>query len=539
MPLPLLLLLVLLLGAPILQAQQIEKLHNDINTVKYHEYSPIVSRDGHTLYFTRVGSPDFSPTLMLDSVDLSTGPREYYEEVLQDAYSQISGKPVKSPVDSEFNQDVWVAESLYDFFDEVSHPGPPLNNALPNSILAITDEPNEFIVINQFPERGGMKEGFSLIRQYLDGSWTVPQPLQIRNYYSKSRGVNLTLSKSGDVLILSLERGDSNGETDLYICFLENDGTWTEPRNLGPLVNSIGRDMHPYLSEDMEWLFFASDRPGASRVDIYVTQRLSEDWKTWTVPKRLSPPINSPFDDGQPYFNEATGFLYFSSNRDGSSDIFRTQYREPKGQQEVLLAGRILNSETGEPVTGRIYFGTDSTQMNNSFYHSADGRYRIKVPKGQPVYVYVEKDGYLGHIYEISLNAEEYLFQPPSLDMKVDPLRVDAKISVQPIFFERSKPTILPGSTIALLDLYRILSEHPGMRIRIEGHTDNIGPREALLELSQQRADAVRDYLAGRGIDPKRIEARGYGPDKPINNNTSEEQRELNRRVEVRITSLE
>jgi OOP family OmpA-OmpF porin len=74
------------------------------------------------------------------------------------------------------------------------------------------------------------------------------------------------------------------------------------------------------------------------------------------------------------------------------------------------------------------------------------------------------------------------------------------------------------------------------MQVRIEGHTDSRGSRAYNLRLSQSRADSVRAYLIGKGISSDRLEAKGYGPDQPIDNNKTAAGRERNRRVEFMIT---
>jgi OOP family OmpA-OmpF porin len=80
------------------------------------------------------------------------------------------------------------------------------------------------------------------------------------------------------------------------------------------------------------------------------------------------------------------------------------------------------------------------------------------------------------------------------------------------------------------------LNGRPTMHIRIEGHTDSRGSHAYNLRLSQARADSVKEYLVGKGISSDRMEAKGYGPDQPIDDNRTRAGRERNRRVEFMIT---
>jgi outer membrane protein OmpA-like peptidoglycan-associated protein len=109
------------------------------------------------------------------------------------------------------------------------------------------------------------------------------------------------------------------------------------------------------------------------------------------------------------------------------------------------------------------------------------------------------------------------------------------KITFYNIYFERSKATILSTSEKALQELYDILSKHKNIHILIEGHTDNVGDEKDLLELSWQRAQAIKVYLVEQGIDPVRINTVGYGATRPVSHNFTEEGRERNRRVEVQV----
>jgi outer membrane protein OmpA-like peptidoglycan-associated protein len=113
----------------------------------------------------------------------------------------------------------------------------------------------------------------------------------------------------------------------------------------------------------------------------------------------------------------------------------------------------------------------------------------------------------------------------------------DRKIELlQAVFFRTGKAVILPKSFGLLDEVTAALNGRPSIRIRIEGHTDSRGGRAYNLHLSQARAESVKAYLAGKGITSDRMEAKGYGPDQPIDDNRTPAGRERNRRVEFMIT---
>jgi outer membrane protein OmpA-like peptidoglycan-associated protein len=105
----------------------------------------------------------------------------------------------------------------------------------------------------------------------------------------------------------------------------------------------------------------------------------------------------------------------------------------------------------------------------------------------------------------------------------------------QKVYFDIGKTVVLPRSFGLLDDVARVIKAHPEMAIVVAGHTDNTGNAQRNRELSQARAEAVRDYLIKKGVAPDRVQAKGYGPDRPIAPNATAPGRARNRRVEFRL----
>ena len=515
---------------------KVEKLAG-INT-DYDEVAPVVSIDGKTLYFTRLGYYDFERTLFEDDKDLSSSmPARDYENYLGSIYSTIAGRTIYRPFSSPYNQDIWIAKSDdAQNFDRISHPGYPLNNALPNSVGSLTPSGNEVILINQFVAEGGMKKGFSISRQIDENNWSFPEDIIVNNYHNSGPDVSMCMSADGSVMILSLERPDGYGRSDLYLCLRTDNDNWTTPISLGPKINSSAKETTPFLSEDKTMLFFSSNRSGNS--DIFMSKRRGKDWFDWSKPLRYKSPINSKRDDSRPYFNAETGYLYFTSKREGSSDIFRAKIAGPN-PYFVTLKGKIRNSETGEPVPGTIRSNFQGTNFDN-LYVSDDGNYRLKVPKGISLKIETEKLGFVGRTEEVSFPAKYVFFKEFELDLYVDPLTVGSDIALDPIFFEQSKAIVRADSYGPLDDLGNFLNEHQNIRVVVKGHTDNKGASDELFRLSKERAMAIKNYLIlKKRIHPLRVKTLGMGATDPIADNNTEAGRKLNRRVEVEIVEIE
>jgi len=515
----------------------LEKLGPSVNTPEFDEVSPVVSLDGKKLFYTRLGYYDFDRTLIEDGEDLSYKyTAQKYENYIGGIYSTIAGRTVRQPFTSSYNQDIWIAKSDEDYnFNNSYHPSYPLNNALPNSVGSLTPAGNEVILINQFVADGGMKKGFSISRENSDGTWSFPEDIVINNYHNSGPDVSMCMSSDGSVLIISLEKRDGKGKSDLYLSLRQDNDNWTTPINLGNHINTSARETTPFLSEDKRLLFFSSNRNGNN--DIYMVQRKGDDWFTWSRPMLYKFPINSKADDSRPYFNAETGYLYFTSKRDGSSDIFRAKIAKPN-PYFVTLSGRIIDSHTKEPVSAKILSNYVGTNFDN-FYVSTDGTYKMKVPKGVSVNLTTQKDGYEGRIEEISFPSKYVFFKEVELDLYVDPLRAGSRIALDPIFFEQSKATVRNESYAALDKLSLFLNDNKNIRIKVSGHTDNQGPPESLLKLSKERSEAIKSYLVQKKfIHPLRIKTEGMGSSEPIADNRTDSGRKKNRRVEITISEV-
>lgn len=525
-----------------LNAQQkfiVEKLHDKINTQEFDEISPVISVDGQTLYFTRAGSSDFNKTLWIDGEDvsqkMSLNDLAYH---LKDIYSEIAGYKVKDAFKSDFNQDIWYAETIEKHLDHLVHPPAPLNNALPNSICSITAESDAFVVVNQFSKEGGMNKGFSTVKRNPDGTWTDPKPMQIDGYDVISSAISLTMSSDSRVLIMSLPRKDGYGDNDLYISFKIGDNHWSAPKNMGANINTSFKEVTPNLTADSKELFFASNRPGGvGGLDLYYMTRIDDTWANWTEPRLFVSPINTPADESQPYFNTTTGYLYFSSKKAGTSDIYRAKIA-PDVPQEVLVKGKIVNAQTGKPIDGKVLFGHADSSSYERYMETIGGHFLIKVKQGRPIKMTAHKPGYINHEVVVNYDKNVFYNKAQEVTLLVDSVAENINISLNPVYFKRSTPIIQKDSYTELEYLADVLKRFPEVHIRIEGHTDNNGTPQTLLKLSEERAEEVKRFLVRNQINPKRIETIGYGGSKPLSNNNTEDTRQLNRRVEVKITKI-
>ncbi len=562
-----LILMIILFISPAYGQGEIEKLPSSVNTDTHDESAPVLSKDGSRLFFTRTGYPDFEATLVnADGQILTDKNEESYQFRLAEIYSQIAGFPIEDPYSSVYNQDIWMVDVVQDSIRNAIHPGYPLNNALPNSLVSTSMKQDEYVIINQFYEDGSMYAGFSRVEILKDGTHSFPQPMHIYGFNTSSSDVNLTMSPGGIVLILSLERPDSKGHNDLYVSFYMWENVWSAPQHMGAKINTEFQETTPHISADKRTLYFSSNRPGGpGGNDIYVSKRLDYTWLQWSEPVLLKGGANSSFDDSQPTYPVDNNYMYFTSRRDGSSDIFRMRLTTvPRLKKPIYIKGTIVNATTGLPLRSELVWGPQSTKDYLEFFNSYNGHFEAVLSEYEPYKFLPWKTGFIGQRIMIDPRLVEkegrdtvelilYLTpkekgdvvqhtergktaQTSTASRKVESPPVPEKdIFLYDINFVRAKAIILTKSTNALQDLLNRMKQNPAMEILIEGHTDNVGDELALIHLSEQRAAAVRDYLLNHGISPGRVKIRGLGATKPIHQNDTESGREKNRRVEVHI----
>ena len=203
------------------------------------------------------------------------------------------------------------------------------------------------------------------------------------------------------------------------------------------------------------------------------------------------------------------------------------------------MKGRLINSKTNKVISGNILFGEEGRPESQSLYISDDGTYQMAVPKGKTIELKGERTGFTAKPETVSFRKDYVYYKEYQVDLYLTPFEAEAKIEMPPVFFEQSRAKLRDESYATLDQLAEFLKENWNVSIRIEGHTDNQGKAKALLDLSKERAQAIKRYLVyEKFIQPLRIDVAGYGGSRPLNDNDNEVQRAKNRRVEFIITKV-
>lgn len=524
-------------------SQKVENLGSSVNST-YNEYSPVISPDGKTLYFLREGHP------------------------------QNRSK-------EKYSSDVWSASNSGGKWMQASHLQNPFNANVSNSIYSISPDGNT-IITNWMEESSSLSmiKGFGIIKKTNTG-WSKAEKLDIPKFEKMCKGRYQfgTLSADGKTFLMSFSQSKNGVEDDLYVSFLEKNGEWTVPMNLGDDVNTDFTECIPFLAADGYTLYFSSNRDGGlGSNDIYMTKRLDKNWQKWSTPKNMGPAINTEDYDGYFTLSAVDDFAYFVTRKAalGKSDIVRvklSELEEPKEKEienkdpkvitapiagaiggaiendpnkksadpVVMLSGKVLDSKTRKvPINAKVIYEdlSNGQELGVATPDPISGEYKIVLPYGKNYGITPIADGFIGNSLGLDLtkNMPKKYLEIGGKDLTLIPAEIGQKLILNNIFFQFAKTDLQAESYPELNRLIEFLNNNQSMQIEISGHTDSIGSDEVNNKLSQGRADVVKNYLTNQGkIPPSRIATKGYGKTKPVASNDTEEGQQANRRVEFLI----
>lgn len=347
------------------------------------------------------------------------------------------------------------------------------------------------------------------------------------------------ISADGKYLYFVSNREGGMGRADIYLSKINDNGSFTNPENLGPEINTPGNEDRPFIHPDGKTLYFSSDgHPGYGLRDIFMSKKV--DGK-WTTPINLGNQINSSGDESAIFINALGTRAYMSKqNLDKSGrdyDIYSFDLPEKYQPDRVTyIKGLVTNAKTNQPLKASVK--VENLEKNEPYMSiSSDektGDFLLTLVTDREYGFDVLKEGYAFYSKNYSFkNAIDN--KPQTLEIKLWPLEAGTKFELRNVFFETGEYALKPESGAELNYIVDILTKNPNIRIQISGHTDNVGQAASNQLLSENRAKSVMDYLISKGIQAPRLTAKGYGSTKPISTNETEEGRALNRRTEVEV----
>jgi outer membrane protein OmpA-like peptidoglycan-associated protein len=424
--------------------------------------------------------------------------------------------------------------------------GAEVNNNNPNFVGTVSSTPDGQVVLllgNRYLDKGKMEAGVSISTNE-GGKWSAPKPLEIQNDYNFSDKANYFMTNSRKVLLMSVERDNSRGGRDLYVSFDKENGKWTEPLNLGRVINTAGEESAPFLAADDKTLFFSSNGfSGFGGSDVYMSKRLDDTWTNWSPPENMGPDINTKQDDL--FFNIPSNSQYAYYARGiapNNADVFRVKMPTALLSPDsiVIVKGKLIDAKTGKPIGAKIIFERlpDGAQAGITYSNPETGEYEIRLPGG---YLYGFRAEAKDHISESQILDLRDFKKDGSIahkDISLTPIEENAMITLNNVFFDFDKSILKPESYPELDRIVVLMNNRPTMHVEITGHTDAIGTEAYNLSLSKRRARSVTEFLVKKGIAADRITTTFFGESQLIDKSTSIESNQKNRRVEFKIITL-
>ena len=304
---------------------------------------------------------------------------------------------------------------------------------------------------------------------------------------------------------------------------------------------------------------------------MFKSTRLSNDsWTEWSEPVNLGKEINTPDNDWGYQFPAAGEKAYFAvsnrSNGFGGSDIYSIELPPAAKPSTVITIYGTVTDPDGKFLAADIRWNDIDAgkEVGEATSDPQTGEFVINLPGGGIYGYYAEKPGYMGESEHVDLTEDlgyreyavdivlypipqpttpEVAAEEPAPQPEVAPVEpkpepapeVVAVIRMNNIFFDFDKATLRNESRMELDRWVRMLKENPAISLEIAGHADSVGTEPYNQKLSERRAQAVCNYLVEQGIDRGRLVAKGFGELQPEASNDTEEGRQRNRRVEVKI----
>lgn len=491
----------------------------------YDELNPVLSPDGKSQYITIANHPQ------------NTG-----------------GK--KDP------GDIWVSVLLdNNEWSAPVHAGPVLNDNGYNAVAGFSSDGRQMFLLGHYgsADNPARTQGISVSRNTGNG-WSKPENISIPYFQNKSAMLSGYILPDQSAFVFSAETYGTRGVEDIYVSVKNANGTWSEPKNLGSTINTRFQELSPSLSDDGKTLYFSTNGgKGVGSFDVYSATRLDDTWMNWSQPVNLGTVVNS---EGRELFYrpyEQLGFALYTStkNSDGYGDVrihisgeptpkrdsLPTQpvidtvtrivevQREPNPDKRVRIYGKVTNARTGETVAASLAFSSPSTEQTSRT--TTQEGFTVTVPSTEQYTVKIEAPGYISALEK--LDIQTYEMRDLEMNFKLQPVEVGATVNLRDVLFEQGKTLMLPQSYPELDLVVTFLKNNPKVKIELSGHTDNRGIPGQNVKLSQARVEKVKSYLVSKGIAKNRITGKGYGGSKPIASNDDEETRALNRRVEFTI----
>ncbi len=344
-----------------------------------------------------------------------------------------------------------------------------------------------------------------------------------------------SLSHGGDTLFFASDRLGGFGMTDIYYAVKNTNGDWGPAQNIGPIINTRRSEVSPFLHHRSNVLYFSSNGQPLNfgHFDIYKSYLVNN---MWSEPRNIGPLVNGVASEYYFTIDSHSSRLYYArSEAEDEANLDLHSFPVPmeaKPDATAELKGSLVNANTRKPFRGIVsVIDVEHGVEVAPKYLRPDGSFNFDLINHRNYLLIIQGDEFF--------RIEEFFFMDGNAEMHRETEPIESKIAFETLEFEPGEAEILPSMHGDLARLGNFLIDHPHLRLVISGHTDSQGKEDLNLKLSQSRADAIMRYLVETfHVDSARIDAHGYGSSRPLVIEEQDHHRRLNRRVEFEITRL-
>jgi outer membrane protein OmpA-like peptidoglycan-associated protein len=366
--------------------------------------------------------------------------------------------------------------------------------------------------------------------------WTAPQGIG-KPVNTGAWEAQPSFSSDGSALYFASNRPGGLGGRDIWVSYLDTNMKLSEPKNLGPNINTKYDDQCPFIHADNQTLYFTSNGwPGMGNGDIYISRKTDTGW---TKAVNIGYPINTENDDNGMTVSYDGKTAFLSSSRAGGFgglDLYSFELPENMQPKKTTYIKAVVKDAKSKQLLNAYYSIIDLDTKKEVYKgNTSNGKFFVSIELNKNDALQIQKEGYLFYSQNINLKETTTETKPYEIEVLLEPIAANSKITLNNVFFDFDKNELKQESFVELDKLADLLKKNPTVKIEISGHTDNKGDKKYNLTLSQKRAESVVNYLVQKGIAAARLVAKGYGDTMPIAPNDTEENKAKNRRTEVKV----
>lgn len=465
---------------------------------KYEDYGVTVSQDGKKLIFT----------------------------------SKRNRMPGSNRLQQIYNEDLFIAERSNEDTTQwqEAYPFADINSNYNEGSPCLSAK-GDYIIFARCEAPDGKGNCDLYVSYQIEGRhWSEPENLGIVN--SPAWDSHPALSVTEDTLFFSSDRAGGFGGADLYFSVRQPDGRWGAPQNLGPIINTQKNEVSPFIHHKYNVLYFSSDGHLVNFGDFDIFKSYNIRGR-WSEPKNLGPLVNGKGREFYFAIDQHSNHLFFAkaeADNPRSLDIYSYPMpMEARPNAVVRFRGKVHEGTASEAVKGivSIIDLSDGVEVMPRHLYD-DGTFEFELINNKRYMLVVQGESFfrLEEIFLLQGDTEKELA-----------VRSIENVRFESVEFAEGSAQILPSMENDLRQVINFMVDYPEFNLKISGHTDSSGDPDANLQLSQRRADAIKKYLVTYGqINPERIKAVGYGSTKPIiSPEKTPEDKKMNRRVEFKI----